>query len=160
MQRTGASRFAQRQIERHRRLAPVADLCVRRKPTDVRSLISTALLFVVIATAGCDRQRKVAGDYRLEQWEDGQTYYLHKIGHDDSSEGGSIIAGTVLRIGWSSHYIVAERHSIYRGDADGWMIIDLQAGTMSGPFSEADVRDRPEVRGIQIYEVSEAWKRL
>ena len=26
VQRTGASRFAQRQIERHRRLAPVADL--------------------------------------------------------------------------------------------------------------------------------------
>src|SRR2546430_2172156 len=30
VQRTGASRFAQRPIERHRRLAPVADLCVRR----------------------------------------------------------------------------------------------------------------------------------
>jgi hypothetical protein len=29
VQRTGASRFAQRQIERHRRLAPVADLRVR-----------------------------------------------------------------------------------------------------------------------------------
>jgi len=29
VQRTGASRFALRQIERHRRLAPVADLCVR-----------------------------------------------------------------------------------------------------------------------------------
>src|SRR5216683_8166231 len=29
VQRTGASRFAQRQIERHRRLALVADLCVR-----------------------------------------------------------------------------------------------------------------------------------
>ena len=28
MQRTGASRFAQRQIDRHRRLAPVADLSV------------------------------------------------------------------------------------------------------------------------------------
>ena len=29
VQRTGASRFAQRHIERHRQLAPVADLCVR-----------------------------------------------------------------------------------------------------------------------------------
>src|ERR1039458_5930337 len=28
VQRTGASRFAQRRIQRHRRLAPVADLCV------------------------------------------------------------------------------------------------------------------------------------
>ena len=31
VQRTGVSRFAQRQIERHRRLAPVADLCVRHQ---------------------------------------------------------------------------------------------------------------------------------
>lgn len=31
VQGTGASRFAQRQIERHRRLAPVADLCVLRR---------------------------------------------------------------------------------------------------------------------------------
>src|ERR1039458_5902197 len=31
VQRTGASRFAQRQIERHRRLAPVADLYVKRQ---------------------------------------------------------------------------------------------------------------------------------
>lgn len=126
----------------------------------MRWLISTALLFVAIATAGCDQQRKVAGDYRLEQWEDGQTYYLHKRGHDDSSEGGSIIGGTVLRIGWTSRCIVAERHSIYRGDADGWMIIDVQNGTMSGSFSEADVRSRLEAQGIQIYEVREAWKQL
>jgi membrane protease YdiL (CAAX protease family) len=36
VQRTGASRFAQRQIERHRRLAPVADLCVRPHSRYVR----------------------------------------------------------------------------------------------------------------------------
>ena len=34
VQRTRASRFAQRQIERHRRLAPVADLCVGRNNMD------------------------------------------------------------------------------------------------------------------------------
>lgn len=33
VQRTGASRFARRQIERHRRLASVADLCVRQTQT-------------------------------------------------------------------------------------------------------------------------------
>src|SRR6266540_653934 len=34
VQRTGASGFAQRQIERQGRLAPVADLCVRHTMTD------------------------------------------------------------------------------------------------------------------------------
>ena len=100
------------------------------------------------------------GDYRLEQFEDFRTYYLHKSGHDDSSEGGSVIGGTVLRIGWSSRYIVAERHSISRGDPDGWMIIDVRSGAMSGPFTETDFRARSEVQGIQIYDVSEAWKKL
>src|SRR5580700_8925056 len=33
-QRTGASRFAQRQIEHHRRLAPFADRCVMAADTD------------------------------------------------------------------------------------------------------------------------------
>ena len=41
VQRTGASRFAQRQIERHRRLAPVADLCVS---CDVKVAFGTAWL--------------------------------------------------------------------------------------------------------------------
>lgn len=36
VQRTGASRFPQRQIEHHRRLGPVADLCVRRAEDESR----------------------------------------------------------------------------------------------------------------------------
>lgn len=118
------------------------------------------LLLLALFMAGCGSERTVAGAFRLEQWEDGQKYYLHKRGHDDSSEGGSIIGGIVLRLGWSGRYIVAERHSIYRGDADGWMIIDVQSGAISGPFTETQFRVRPEAQGIQIYEASEAWKKL
>jgi hypothetical protein len=110
--------------------------------------------------AGCERQHTIAGDYRLEQWKDGKTYYLHKRGQDDSSKGGSIIGGTVLRIGWSSHYILAERHSINRGDPDGWMIVDIESGAINGPYTEADLRTNLEAQGIQIYEVGEAWSRL
>ncbi len=126
----------------------------------MRWAVLIVLVSVMLAAIGCSQERKLAGPYRLEQWEDGQTYYLHKRGQDDSTEGGSIIGGTVLRIGWSSRYIMAERHSIYRGDPDGWMIIDVQAGTMSGPFTEKDVRARPEAQGIQVYEAIDAWKRL
>ena len=109
---------------------------------------------------GCGRGRTVAGAFQLEQWEDRKTYYLHKSGLDDSSMGGSVIGGTVLRIGWNSRFIVAERYSFYRGDPDGWMIIDVVSGAFSGPFLEAEFRARPEAQGIQIYEVSEAWKKL
>ena len=121
--------------------------------------ISLTLLLALFA-AGCGRERTVAGAFRLEQWEDGETYYLHRRGQDDSSQGGSIIGGTVLRLGWTGRYIVAERHSIYRGDADGWMVIDVQSGAVSGPFTETEFRARPEAQGIRIYDASVAWKKL
>jgi len=123
-------------------------------------LTSILALSLLVAASGCERQHTIVGDFRLEQFEDGQTYYIHKRGQDDSPEGGSIIGGTVLKLGWSSKYIVAERHSIYRGDPDGWMIIDAQTGVITGPFTDEDFRKHPEAQGIQIYEVSEAWKRL
>ena len=62
VERTGASRFAQRQIQRHRRLAPVADLGVRQAPTQQPSLsersttlkayiLTTGVIFALIALA-------------------------------------------------------------------------------------------------------------
>src|SRR5436190_3717964 len=108
-------------------------------------LLPSLLVLLVLLISGCEQRHTVAGDYRLEQFEDGKTYYLHKRGHDDSPEGGSIIGGIALRLGWSSRFIVAERHSIYRGDADGWMIIDVQSGAMTGPFTEADLQKHSEV---------------
>ena len=118
------------------------------------------LLCLTLFMTGCGNERLVAGDFRLELFEDGKTYYLHKKGQDDSSEGGSIIGGIVLRIGWSKRFIVAERHSIYRGDPDGWMVIDAQSGAISGPFAEIELRAKPEAQGLQIYDVDEAWKKL
>ncbi len=123
-----------------------------------------AALVVATALAGCfpfdGAQRKIVGDYLLHQWEDGRTYYLHRRGHDDSSIGGSIIGGTVLRLGWTEHYIAAERYSIFRGDPDGWMIIDVRSGEMSGPFTEPEFRARPEARSMKIYGAPEAWDSL
>jgi hypothetical protein len=122
------------------------------------------LFSLMVVCVGCfpgrGKQRTIAGDFRLEQWEDGSTFYLHKRGHDDSSEGGSIIGGTVVRIGWSSRYIVAQRHSIFRGDPDGWMIIDVQTGKITGPFTDTELQTRPEARGIATFPVSDAWRRL
>lgn len=122
------------------------------------------ILCAVLLCAGCfpggGKQRKLPGGFRLEQWEDGTTYYLHRRGHDDSKEGGSIIGGTVVRIGWSTRYILAQRYSIFRGDRDGWMIIDVQSGSITGPFTDAQLQTRPEATGITTFPVAEAWRRL
>jgi len=42
-------------------------------------------------------ERPVAGGVSLEQWEDGETYYLTGFDHD---EGGGLVDGTVQRLGW------------------------------------------------------------
>ena len=122
--------------------------------------LSEIILLLFLATlVGCSQQqRKIVGSYRLEQWEDFKTYYLDKKGQENS--GGGIINGVVLRIGWNDRYIVAERHANYRGDSDGWMIIDVKSDVISGPFNEADFHARPEAKDIQIYEAGEAWKKL
>lgn len=56
MQRTGASRFAQRQIQRHRRLAPVADLAVRSATENLlmkRLSQSITVMIFLALTVGC-----------------------------------------------------------------------------------------------------------
>jgi hypothetical protein len=50
VQRTGASRFAQRQVERPRRLAPVADLCVRRQQSRSPSVQSPTMKTLITVT--------------------------------------------------------------------------------------------------------------
>jgi hypothetical protein len=120
-----------------------------------------ALLFLLVPLlGGCNRGRTVVGGYRLEQFHENNNFYLHKDGVDDSKIGGSIIEGVVLNIGWNERFIVAERHSFYRGDPDGWMIIDVRSGTIAGPFKESELRARAEVRGMEIFPVSEAWEKL
>lgn len=118
------------------------------------------LCLIAPLLAGCANERTVAGAFRLELSEDGTTYYLHKRGHDDSKDGGSIIGAAVVRIGWSSGHILAQRHSIYRGDPDGWMVIDVQTEKITGPFSDAELQVHPEALGIATFPVNEAWRRL
>ena len=62
VQRTGASRFAQRQIERHRRLAPVADLCVRQHLDAMRIQFTAPLVVLLGPLFGCSHQG--GGGYR------------------------------------------------------------------------------------------------
>jgi len=125
-----------------------------------------ALLALVLALSvvfsGCFpfgvQQRKIAGDFSLEQWEDSTTYYLRKRGADNS--GGGVIEGTVDRIGWSERYIVVKRRSLFRGDPDGWMIIDLKSKVIVGPFSDADFSVRSQSKNIETFAPGEAWKKL
>ena len=103
--------------------------------------------------------RAVAGRYVLHRWEDGKTYYLEETGQE-SANGGGVLDGIVTEIGWNGSYIVARRHAIFGGDPDGWMIVNVQQRSVRGPYSDHQVTEMPEIRGIHALSAEQAWKEL
>ena len=115
------------------------------------------LLAIFVCMTGCSpSQRKVSGPYRLERFDENGKFYLDKAGTE--LMGGGCIEGTVEEIGWTNGFIYARRHATYRGDPDGWMIIDVNKQSMSGPLSEAEFRAKHP--GVQTLSPEAAWKRL
>ncbi len=123
-----------------------------------------AVLSVSPLVAGCDQDpfgqnyRRIAGDYYILQWEDGQTYYLEDDSTLRSEPGGGVVGGTILEIGWKDNYIVVKRRSNFCGDADAWMIVNVRESTISGPHHELPAVN--EVSDIKILEPKEAWSTL
>ena len=101
-------------------------------------------------------QRKVAGPYRLEKFDENGKFYLEKAGV--GAPGGGCIEGTVEEIGWTNGFIFARRYATYRGDPDGWMIIDVTKHSMTGPLPEAEFRQK--YPGVQTLSPEVAWKKL
>ncbi len=116
-----------------------------------------ALLIVLVWVTGCSpNQRKVDGSYRLERFNENGKFYLEKAGVEEA--GGGCIDGTVEEIGWTNRFIFARRIATYRGDPDGWMIIDVAKQSIVGPLTGAEFRLKyPEV---QTSSPDDAWKKL
>ena len=119
-------------------------------------------LTITLLFCGCfpfgNQQRTIAGTYQLVKFEDGKTYYIYA--EDQKDNGGGVIDGTVKLIGWNAEYIIALRHSNYRGDPDGWMVINLQSGSIEGPFSYERIAGRSDIASIRTMSPDVAWERL
>lgn len=120
---------------------------------------AAAGLLLMLLFAGCDSlsSRSIRGEYRLEQWEDGATYYIAGPG---SHDGGGVIDGTVEKIGWNKDRILAWRKPIWGGDPAGWMVIDLRSHAVTGPVSDEQRARTPELRTIATMSPAVAWSKL
>jgi len=128
------------------------------KNTACRISLAVSLLVSII---GCSVTKSLPGNYKLERWEDGKTYYLlgpPKLFEDDS--GGGLIEGVLVRIAWDDEVIAAERYANFRGDRDGWMIIDIESGKISGPVSNPEFDKIRMKHHLEIKDAREAWKEL
>ena len=127
-----------------------------------------SLRFAIIAltciTAGvaCDQaalslsQRTISGTYQLER--DGPNYFLIDNEHDATM--GGVVGGVVLSIGWSERQVVVYRHAIMSADPDGYVVVDLADGTLSDTMDLKDITADPELTGIKILPVADAWLAL
>lgn len=117
-----------------------------------------AFLFVACFPFGGET-KGLPGPYSLEESEDHEVFWLHGPNEPENS-GGGVLEGIVLQLGWNDEYILAYRYSTFRGDPDGWMVIDVKGRSLAGPFTEQQIKLRPELRTIHVYPVKEAWKKL
>lgn len=93
-------------------------------------------------------KRAITGKYLLEQFEGG-VYYLREEGADQ--QGGGLLEGTVDEIRWTNGIIAARRTAIFRGDPDGWMIIDVRSDKIRGPLSDEQFRTNyPNLRTAPV----------
>src|SRR5258708_6483348 len=98
-----------------------------------------ALLIALVCASGCNpSRRRVDGPYRLERFDENGKFYLEKAGVEEA--GGGCIDGTVEEIGWTNGFIFARRVALSRSDPNGWMIIDVDKQSMTGPVSETEFR--------------------
>lgn len=122
----------------------------------IRAWIYIAVIFVLSA---CTPAKSLPGGFALEKWEDGVTFYLIGPGNL-KQDGGGAIEGTVLRLAWNSDIIAADRYATFRGDPDGWMIIDTKAKRISGPISETEFERLKELHRLRVMTAQDAWNVL
>lgn len=114
--------------------------------------------------AGCMDQdpfglgtRDIQGEYELEQWEDGSTYYLKGPSHLTHQAWGAI-EGTVGKLGWSGDIILVWQNDC--GTGEGWRIIDTKKNTISPIVDQKRIDGDPILSKIAIASAADVWQRL
>ncbi len=126
-------------------------------------------LFVIFLLAfmivGCvfdgGSKKKIVGNYYLWQWEGGRSYYL--VDKHTSPNGGGLIDGTVQVIAWSDNYIYILKKSLFSGEKEGWVIIDVKNQKITKTIPEQVMKERLSANGdsnIQFYSAESAWEKL
>lgn len=127
-----------------------------------RIIVLTLVMSAAIAACsddnfGSDCRSMPGSGYSLCRDANGPTvYYVESAGKSPS--GGGLIHGTVKTIGWSDSVIVASRISTFRGDPDGYMVINLATKKVEGPFTGDEIlRKFPNV---ELEDASKVWLSL
>lgn len=105
---------------------------------------------------GMDR-RTINSSYQLYLFDEPQRYYVIRHGQRLPD---NVFGGSVLKIGWSSDYILAFVDKAYEGDVDGWYSLTFASGEIKGPISESTITNSPELSVIRVMPSNDAFQAL
>jgi len=112
-----------------------------------RRLIAAAAISFLLC--GCNpSHRQLSGGYYLERFDEGGTsYYVGAPGK--ALDGGGVFDGTVQEIGWNKDWILARVRRIYRGDPDGWYLLNVKTGQIAGPLQSSELKTNSALSSIK-----------
>ena len=82
--------------------------------------------------------RPIVGGYYLYRFDAGGPPPLYYLGSADKAVGGGggVLGGVILKVGWNRRLILAKVFKVYRGDPDGWYIVNVKSGKITGPLGQ------------------------
>lgn len=119
---------------------------------------------------GLFTEREIRRPYNLVYFfEDSHAPRSHRYLLRNRELGGlPLHEGRVLALGWSERYILADTYSsgrvtgrVHGGKREAsWMIVDMDTGEVSGPYTKAEIATDPRVKDIDVMPVLDAWEKL
>jgi hypothetical protein len=108
--------------------------------TDSRTFIPPvlfALLSVILSSCGEDplngNCRRINATYCIYAIDSGVDYNLKLVrGDAPDHDVGGVADGVIEKIGWNSRYIIVLRKPNFAPDGEGWILVDLHTGKVSG----------------------------
>jgi hypothetical protein len=121
-------------------------------PTGMRHCLATAVITFLLCSCN-QSHRQLAGGYYLERFDEGGTsYYVGAPGK--SVSGGGVFDGTVQEIGWTEDWILARVRRVYRGDPDGWYVLNVKTGQIAGPLQSSELKTNSAFSKIKTVQPS------
>ncbi len=118
--------------------------------------VVVACVALMLWVPGCGSNRiPIAGSYYLEKFPENGLFYLRKRG--DDSVGG-VFDGHVLQIGANECVVVAYVRRLYRGDPDGWYVLQVPRAKVFGPLSASELQTICRAHDITCEPVERFYK--
>jgi len=110
---------------------------------------SIPVTVISLLLSGCNpSHRQLSGHYYLDRFDEGGTsYYVGAPGK--ALDGGGVFDGTVQEVGWNKDWILARVKRIYRGDPDGWYLLNVKTGQITGPLQTSELKTNPALSNIK-----------